>query len=486
MPFLFVLLLSIAGLAGCASEPVVSPQDLPATPAAFKEGNGLWTVAPPAEAQPRGTWWKVFSDPTLDDLVERAGRASTSIQLAAARLAQAQALVRAADASRWPVATLNAGWSRQGGPLINAAGDQGTLFTTSANLSYELDLFGRISQGAKAANLDAESRNALLQSTRLLVQANVAQTYLNLRALDAERALVRGTLGAYTDTLRITESRFEKGLVAELDVVRARAELAATESDLRDLDRRRAETEHALAVLVGEVASSFTLGESDWKTALPVIPAGVPSTVLTRRPDVAAAQRGLQAAQARVGLAKLAWFPSFSLTASTGFASPQLSDLFTAVSHAWSLGALLAAPLFDGGRREAGVQNATAEFDAALASYREQILVAFREVEDQLSGLRLLAQQSDAQARAVAAASRATVLSESRYRSGLASQLDLLDAQRTELRNRRQALQVRAAQYQATVGLVRALGGAWDTRAPERAPLANQCDGCSKPSHAAS
>ena len=482
MPFAYVLILLAAVMGGCASEPK-TPLDLPQAPATFKEGDGLWAAAAPADAQPRGTWWKAFSDPALDDLVDQAGRSNTTIQLAAARLTQAQALVRAAEANRWPIAGLNAGLSRQGGVLINAAGDQGTLISTSVNLAYELDLFGRISQAARAATLDAASREALLRSAQLLVQANVAQTYLALRALDAERALVRGTLEAFGDTLRLTESRFEKGLVAELDVVRARADLAATEGDLRALDRRRADLEHALAVLVGEVPSTFAVAERQWTTALPVIPAGVPSTVLTRRPDVSAAQRSMQAAQARVGLAQTAWFPAISLTASGGYASPQLSDLFSIAARSWAIGALLALPLFDGGRREAGVQNAVAELEASVASYREQILVAFRDVEDQLSALRLLAQQAAAQSRAVTASERATVLSASRYRSGLASQLDLLDAQRIELRNRRQALQVRSAQYQATVGLVRALGGAWDTRAPAT-PTASRCASCESPADA--
>ena len=476
MPFAYILILLASALTGCASAPT-APADLPQAPTTFKEGDGLWMAAPPAEAQPRGMWWKVFSDPALDDLVERAGRSNTTIQLAAARLSQAQALVRAAEANRWPIAGLNAGVSRQGGVLINPAGDQGTLISTSVNLGYELDLFGRISQAARAATLDAASREALLRSAQLLVQADVAQTYLALRAVDTERALVRGTLEAYGDTLRLTESRFEKGLVAELDVVRARADVASTESELRALDGRRASLEHALAVLVGEVPSTFAVAEREWTTALPIIPAGVPSTVLTRRPDVSAAQRSMQAAQARVGLAKTAWFPAISLTASGGYASPQLSDLFSIAARSWAIGALLALPLFDGGRREAGVQNAAAELEASVASYREQILVAFRDVEDQLSALRLLAQQAAAQSRAVTASERATVLSASRYRSGLASQLDLLDAQRTELRNRRQALQVRSAQYQATVGLVRALGGAWDTPAP-RTPTASRCVSC--------
>ncbi len=195
-----------------------------------------------------------------------------------------------------------------------------------------------------------------------------------------------------------------------------------------------------------------------------MIPPGVPSTVLARRPDVSAAQNALLAAQARVGVAKAAWFPDISLTGSGGQASTDISDLFKWSARAWSIGALLAMPIFDGGRREAGIENARGEMDASLARYREQILVAFREVEDQLSSLRLLAEQASAQERAVASATRSTSLSDVRYRNGLVSQLDLLDARRSELRNRREALQVRSAQYQATVGLIRALGGGWEAR----------------------
>jgi multidrug efflux system outer membrane protein len=348
------------------------------------------------------------------------------------------------------------------GIVGGSSGPARSLFAAGADLSYEIDLFGRLSQASDAAGLDVRSREGLLQSARLLVQAEVAQIYLALRALDVERALVRGTVGAYRGTLELTERRFRAGDVAELDVARARTEVAATESEALALDRRRAELEHALAVLVGEVPSSFAVEASEWRTAMPVIPAGVPGTVLTRRPDVSAAQNTLLAAQARVGVAKAAWFPRVALTASGGHASPELSDLFESSSRAWALGALAALPLLDGGRRKAGVESASAELEAALAFYREQILVAFRDVEDQLAALRLLAEQSEAQGRAVESASRSTALSDVRYRNGYVSQLDLLDAQRSELRNRRQALQVRSAQYQATVALVRALGGGWN------------------------
>lgn len=462
MKFSLVPLLAALLIAGCATPAAVDPASLPTAPAAFKEGDGRWTASAPAEAQSRGEWWKAFADPTLDALVERAAANNTGIAIAAARLAQARAVLRATDADRLPQLGLNAGAVR--GAEAGSNGRAATLATVGANLSYEVDLFGRLRAASDAATLDAQSREALLQSTRLLVQADVAQTYLALRAIDEERTLVRDTVVAYRDTLRLTERRHEAGDVAELDVARVRTQVASTESEAIALDRRRAELEHALAVLVGEPASNFGLGAAEWTTALPIIPAGVPSTVLARRPDISAAQRSMQAAQARVGVAKTAWLPNLSLTASGGHASSELGDLFNWSARVWGIGALLSMPLFDGGRNEAGVQRASAELDAAVASYREQVLVAFRDVEDQLSALRLLAEQSEAQSRAVASATRATTLSTSRYRNGLVSQLDLLDAQRSELANRRQALQVRAAQYQATVGLVRALGGSWEAR----------------------
>ncbi|MCR5865513.1 MAG: efflux transporter outer membrane subunit [Aquincola tertiaricarbonis] len=454
-------LLAALVLAGCATAlPPVEDRLLPATPAAFKETDGRWAQATPADAQPRGEWWKSFGDAELDRWVERAGEQNTSIQQAAARLQQARALVRSADANRAPQVGVGAGLSRQAG--VDNNGPANTLARVGIDLQYELDLFGRLSRASQAAELDAQSRAALLQSTRLLVQADTAQTYLALRMLDAERALVRDTVNAYRDTLRLTERRQQAGDIAELDVARVRTEVAATESEALALDQRRATLEHALAVLVGEAASSFSVPPQDWSAALPTVPPGLPSTVLQRRPDVAAAQRSMLAAQARVGVAQAAWFPSVSLTGSAGQASTDVGDLFKWSMRSWGVGALLSLPLFDGGRRQAGVDSARAELDGALAGYREQVLVAFRDVEDQLAALRLLADQAEAQSRAVASATRATSLSTSRYRNGYVSQLDLLDAQRTELRNRRQALQVRAAQYQATVGLVRALGGGWD------------------------
>ncbi|HLX24851.1 MAG TPA: efflux transporter outer membrane subunit [Usitatibacter sp.] len=453
------MLVAALVLAGCATVPDIDASRIPAAPAQFKEA--AKAPAAPAMLPADGAWWKTFNDPVLDDLVARAERNNASIETAAARLAQARAFAKAADAERMPQASLDANVGRLGGIVDNTSGPARTFGAVGANLSYEVDLFGKLSKASEAARLDAQSRESLLVSTRLLVDAEVSQTYLAIRALDEERALVRSTVAAYQDTLDLTERRYRAGDVAELDVERARTEVAATESDAFALDRRRAELEHALAVLVGDVSSRFDLPVAPWSTALPTIPAGVPSTVLTRRPDVRAAQSAMQAAAQRVGVAKADWFPDVALTASGGYASSELGQLLKWPARAWLVGAVFSTPLFDGGRRTANIANSNAQLDESMARYREQVLVAFRDVEDQLSALRILASQSDAQARAVASATRSTTISDVRYRNGLVSQLDLLDARRSELRNRREALQVRAAQYQATVGLVRALGGGW-------------------------
>lgn len=455
-----VVLMSLF-LAACATSlPQISAEKLPAEPPAqFKE---KWTLAEPAEAQPRGEWWKAFNDPVLEGLIERANQGNASVRAAAARLAQARAVVRSTDAERSLQVGVGASAARAQGIVGGNAGPARSVFIAGADLSYEVDLFGRLSHASEAAKLDAQSRQGLLQSARLLVQADVAQTYLALRALDAERALVQSTLGTYRETLGLTERRWRAGDVAELDVARAATEVASTESELLSLERRRAQLENALAVLIGETPSKFTLQEAEWSTALPRIPPGVPSTVLTRRPDVAAAQNAMLAAQSRVGVAKAAWFPNIALTGFAGYGSTDLSDLLQWSSRAWLLGAVFSLPVLDGGRRKAGIESTAAQLDGAVAQYREQVLVAFKDVEDQLAALRLLSEQSEAQARAVSSASRSTSLSGSRYRAGYVSQLELLDAQRSELRNRRQALQVRSDRYQSTVALVRALGGSWE------------------------
>lgn len=455
-------------LAGCMSHPlapVAADAALP-VPAHFTNSSEAqaWTTAPPAEALPRGAWWLGFSDPVLTSLVERATDGNTSIQEAAARLAEARSLLRAADAQRVPQLGVSTGAARQAGLTTTGSAVPATVVSAGLNLSYELDLFGRLSQASDAARMDAQARTALLQSTRLLVQAEVAQTYLLLRAVQTEHSLVTESVAAYRNTLHLTQRRFQVGDVAELDVARVQTEVAATEAEALALALQQTQLQHALAVLVGEVASGFTVPTAVTESALPVVPPGVPSTVLARRPDVAAAQASVMAAQARVGVAEAAWFPAITLTGNGGHASPELSDLFKWSARSWGIGALLSLPLFDGGQRAAQEEGARARLEGAMAAHRGQVLTAFREVEDQLSALRLLEGQAEAQGRAVQSARRATQLSDSRYRNGFVSQLELLDARRSELRSRRQALLVRTAQYTATVGLIRALGGGWEAQ----------------------
>ena len=298
-------------LAGCAGAPF-TPAAAPAAPVAFKEdGAARFANVGPAEAQPRGAWWTVFSDPVLDDLVLRAAANNTDLQQAAARVQAARALLRDAQADLLPQVNASLGASRATiQPGLGAApGQAANLGTTGLAASWEPDFFGKLTKAKNAAALDAQSREAALQSTRLVVQSDVAQAYFELRALDAEREIVRQTVAAYADTLRLTERRYQAGDVAELDLARVQAEVAATNSQALALDRERALHEHALAVLLGELPTQFALAPADWNGALPGVPAGVPSTVLARRPDVASAQLAMQAAEARAGVARLACSP---------------------------------------------------------------------------------------------------------------------------------------------------------------------------------
>lgn len=458
------LLSGVVVLGGCSAS--ASRQlDLPLLPSVFQAGSATNSVAPNSPAVGATLsrqWWQLFSDPQLDALIERVERNNTTVQQALARVAQSRALAHSANATRQPQLGLGSGVNRQGGPLVNAAGSDGTLINVGANLSYEADLFGQLSKSAKAAALDTQSREATLSSVRLMMQAEVAQTYFSLRVIDEERALLTKTAEAYRETSRLLERRQRAGLIAELDVLRLQTEANAVDADALALDRRRAELEHMLAFLTGDMASSFALPVAAWDVPLPQIAPGLPSTLLLRRPDVAAAQRAMESAQLRLGAAETAWFPTLSLTASGGYASPELSDLLKLSAQSWGVGALSALPLFDGGRRAASVQHASAELDLAQATYREQILLAFREVEDQLSGLRLLSRQADTLQAAVASAGHATQLSESRFGNGLGDRLDILDTYRTELRVRRALLQARSSRLIATVALVRALGGGWN------------------------
>jgi multidrug efflux system outer membrane protein len=452
-------------LAGCSLAPKFeSPQV--ETPAQFKEltpaERGQWKTAQPAEAQPRGEWWKAFNDPALDQLELEAVAANQNLKVAAARVSQARALVGVANAERVP--QVNAGF---GPSRIKPSGAPAT--TTWRGLvtaSYEVDLFGRISDGVNAARSDYEGIQAAFQSVQLALQADVAQTYFALRQTDEELALLRDTLKLREDSVRLLQRRFDLGEINELDLSRAKTELATARSDSIALERQRAQLEHGLAVLLGKAPAVFGLAAAPLATVLPVIPAGLPSSLLERRPDVAAASRGMAAANARIGVAKAAFFPVLRLTAQGGYESGELNDLFKWSSRTWALGPLfgtiLTMPIIDGGRNQANLERSYAVLEESVASYRQQVLVAFSEVEDNLVNVRTLDDQGQATRDAVASASRAFTIAQARYRAGATGYLDVIDSQRSLLSVQRLETQIKGARATSTVALIRALGGGWD------------------------
>ncbi|MGD7278552.1 efflux transporter outer membrane subunit, partial [Ralstonia pseudosolanacearum] len=397
---------------------------------------------------------------------------------AAARVSPARAIVQSNRAALFPELDAGFGPTRQrasaasAGLPVGAPVQPQTYWRAQATVSYEADLFGRVRNSVNAADADAERVEALYRAARLSLQADVAQTYFSLRTLDAEEALLARTVVGREEALKLVQRRFSTGDIGELDVARADAELATARSDRLDVARRRALLEHALATLLGKAPSGFTLGADPLQAANVRVPPGLPSALLERRPDVAAAERAMAAANARIGVARAAFFPQLQLTGGFGFESHDIGDLLKWSSRTWLLGPLvgtaLSLPIFDGGARSAGVKQARAAYEENVANYREAVLVAFREVEDNLSDLRLLADQSKVQDDAVRASTRAAQLSRTRYNAGSVNYLDVIDAERNMLSTQRVAVQLAGGRVNATVGLVKALGGGWgDPPAPQ-------------------
>ncbi|AZG08893.1 efflux transporter outer membrane subunit [Pigmentiphaga sp. H8] len=463
-------------LAGCAVAP---PYDPPRAdvPASFKEAaGGNWKTAQPAEEAHRGRWWAVFGDPVLDQLQERAADANQNLKAAVARLAQARARLGEARADRYPRVDAGVGPTRQRpspasrGLPAEANTSPSTLWRAQASVAYEVDLFGRVAAGVDAASAQAQQGEALLRSVQLAVQADVAQAYFLVRELDAGQELYGGTVALRERTLALIQRRYDEGYISELDLARARTELASARSEALDIARQRAAAEHALAILLGEAPAAFSLPARPLARLAVSVPPGLPSDLLERRPDIAAAERAMAAANARVGVARTAFFPRLELTGALGYESAQLGDLFNWSSRTFLLGPLvgtmLTLPIFDGGRREAGLQAARAAYEEEAANYRQTVLTAFKEVEDNLANLRILADQYRAQDEAVASAARAARLSQIQYREGSVSYLDVIDADRSVLQQRRVATRLDGELARSTVNLIRALGGGWEGQAP--------------------
>lgn len=459
-------------LAGCSLTP---PYQAPRvdTPAAFKEAPpaGPWKSAEPAENIPRGEWWKAFGEPLLDRLEAQASVANQDLRAAAARLAQARALQQNARAALFPQLGLGAGPTRQRpspasqGLAADAATHAMTLWRAQGSVAYEADLFGRIGSEVEAAAATTEQREALFHSLQLALQADVAQAYFALRELDALAALYADTVALREQSTRFFQRRFEAGDIGELEFARERTELAAARSEALGIARQRAVAEHGLAILLGLAPAAFAQPPQPLARVDLQVPAGLPSALLERRPDIAAAERAMAAANARIGAARAAFFPRLSLTGALGYESAELGDLFKWSSRAFVLGPLvgtmLSLPLFDGGARQAGVDQARAAYAEEAANYRQTVLRAFKEVEDNLAHLRLLGEQTGAQDEAVASARRAARLAQIQYREGSVSHLNVIDAERSVLQQQRVAVQLDAERARATVSLIRAIGGGW-------------------------
>jgi multidrug efflux system outer membrane protein len=436
----------------------------PAIPERFNAADRYPAATVPAASLADEAWWKIFNDPVLDNFVERARKSNSSIYEAAARLEKSRALLRGAAAARMPQLGGNGGLSQRTGPVVNESGQSGRLIYPNASVNYEIDLLGRLSKAKRAARLDAAASADLLRHARLLVEADTVQTYFEICALDEERSILAKAAGDQGAALKILEERERNGLATRLAVNRARAEVATLRSDLDDVDRRRAELVGGLALLMGEAPSDFAIPGK--LGTPPIIPSDIPSAVIARRPDISAGLRSVEAARTRVGAAKVSWLPSLSLTGAQGFASPSLGSLLSSATQNFGLGFLFSIPGLDGGRHKARVRSARADLSIASAEYSTQLLTALREVDNQLSAVRILGDRAET-LRSIAADDEvlATML-QARHANGLISQLDYVDGLRVILEHRRTAVQVNVARYVATVGLIRALGGGWGATGP--------------------
>jgi multidrug efflux system outer membrane protein len=462
-------LLAALILAGCSSTPVLKAPMVP-VPAAFKEAaqpavaadGSVWKVAQPAESQARGEWWLAFHDPVLNDLIGQATEANAQLAVAAARVKQARAIAGIAASDRSVQVGAGIGAQRGGDPTQPAA----TTYQGQLTASYEVDLFGRVSANVSAAQADADASSATYRSVLLSLQADVAQTYYRIRATDAELATLAKATDLRAQSVKVNQSRFDNGDIGEFDLVRAKTELAAARAEEIGLQRQRATLEHALAVLLGKPAAAFSAGANPLLdvAALPVIPAGLPSALLERRPDVTAAQRAMVASNARIGVARAAMFPALGLSAAGGGESVALSNVLKMSGHSWLLGALLSMPVIDGGRNKANIARSEAVLEESVAAYRQNVLTAFAEVEDNLAGLRILAGQSEQVDAGVVYARRSADLAQKLYAAGRSSYLDLLDAQRNLAAAERNAAQLHGNQAVTTVALIRSLGGGWDSK----------------------
>jgi NodT family efflux transporter outer membrane factor (OMF) lipoprotein len=459
--------------AGCRVGPKYSAPTAP-TPPAFTEqppqsfsNSKEWAAATPGDAWEKQHWWEAFQDPDLNALEERVGVSNQTLKSAEARFREARAFVHENRASRFPTVSTGATISRdrlsRNQDVPTPANETAYAnFDYGVNASWEPDLWGRIHNLVASSVQNAQASAGDLENARLSLHAELALNYFDLRSLDNERKILDDSVIDYQKALELTQNRYDGGAVSRAEVEEARTQLEATRAQAIDVTDMRTQYQDAIAVLTGQAPEGFTIAYKTGPVTLPVIPTGVPSALLERRPDIAAAERRVAAANSQIGLARAAFYPQVLLSATAGLEGTNITDWFTWPSRLWAVGPSVAQTLFDAGRRRAVVEESSANYDALVADYRQNVLTAFRQVEDNLASLRILEEESVRQQRAVTSAHASEDLALNRYKGGLVTYLDVVTVQTIRLQNERIAVDIDRRRMEASVLLIRALGGGWN------------------------
>jgi NodT family efflux transporter outer membrane factor (OMF) lipoprotein len=454
-------------LSGCMVGPKYVQPTVPPPPPAFKETPSNWRQASPQDQLPKGKWWEIYGDQQLNSLEDMIAVSNQNLKLAYDQYMSARDLVRQARSQLFPTVAVNPSGSRVqlsknrpfGGVL---AANQYSDTILPADLSYEVDLWGQVRRTIEASRENAQASAGDLENVSLSLHSELASDYFSLRGLDLQKQLLDATVVDFEKALQLTQARYHGGVASDVDVAQAETQLETTRAQDIDVGVARAQFEHAIAVLTGQTASTFSIALAPLTAAPPEIPLGVPSELLERRPDIAAAERRVAAANAQIGIAIAAYYPQISLSASSGLESTAIGTLFQGPSALWSVGGSAFETVLDGGRRRAVTQQARDNHAATVASYREDVLEAFQQVEDNLAALRLLDQELVTQQVAVASARRSVDLSTARYKRGITTYLEVLTAQSIALSDERTAADLMTRRMTASVQLIKALGGGWD------------------------
>ncbi len=459
-------------LAGCTVGPKYTKPAVPAAPAyseqppaGYTEANG-WKPAQPSDATLRGNWWDLFGDAQLTALEVQVPVANQTLRAAEGSFRQARAAIRFNRAALYPTLSTGPDISTNRVSANNPTGARGFIynsFVLPVDLSYEADLWGRIRRSITAARENYQASAADLENVKLSLQSELAIDYFEARSLDAQKELLDNNVIAFEKALQLTQNRYNGGVASKAEVMQAQTQLDQTQAQDIDVDAARAEYEHAIAVLIGKNPEEFKLPVAPLRRGPPVIPTGVPSQLLERRPDIAIAERRMAAQNEQIGIVRAAFFPQLLITAAGGLQSGSIVDWFTWPSRYWAVGPQVAQYIFDAGRRRAQLESVQAGYDITIADYRQSALTAFREVEDNLATLRILEQESAKQQQATAAAETSVELAINRYKGGIVTYLEVITAQNIALTNQRTGVDLMRRRMDASVLLIRALGGGWDT-----------------------